>query len=151
MTGDAYHMTQPDTEGRGAIGSMTQAVRTSGIDLEQVGYINAHGTSTFFNDKVETGAIKKVFGDHAADLKISSTKSMVGHLLGAAGGVEAVITALALARGVIPPTINLDNPDPDCDLDYCAHQAVELDVEYALSNSFGFGGHNVTLCLKARR
>lgn len=151
MTGDAYHMTQPDTEGRGAIGSMTQAVRTSGIDLKQVGYINAHGTSTFFNDKVETGAIKKVFGDHAGDLKISSTKSMIGHLLGAAGGVEAVITALALARGVIPPTINLDNPDPDCDLDYCANQAVELDVEYALSNSFGFGGHNVTLCLKARR
>ena len=151
MTGDAYHMTQPDTEGRGAIGSMIQAVRTSGISLEQVGYINAHGTSTFFNDKVETGAIKKVFGDHAANLKISSTKSMIGHLLGAAGGVEAVITVLALARGVLPPTINLDNPDPDCDLDYCANKALEQDVEYALSNSFGFGGHNVTLCFGARR
>lgn len=151
MTGDAYHMTQPDTEGRGATGSMAQAVRTSGIKLEQVGYINAHGTSTYFNDKVETAAIKKVFGDHAANLKISSTKSMIGHLLGAAGGVEAVITALALSRGVIPPTINLDNPDPDCDLDYCAHKAVEQDVEYALSNSFGFGGHNVTLCFRARR
>ncbi|MEN8005517.1 MAG: beta-ketoacyl-ACP synthase II [Candidatus Krumholzibacteriota bacterium] len=151
MTGDAYHMTQPDTEGRGAIGSMTQAVRTSGIAPEQVGYINAHGTSTFFNDKVETGAIKQVFGDHAGNLKISSTKSMIGHLLGAAGGVEAVITALALGRGVLPPTVNLDNPDPECDLDYCANQAVEQDVEYALSNSFGFGGHNVTLCLRARR
>ena len=151
MTGDAYHMTQPDTEGRGAVGSMTQAVRTSGIDLEQVGYINAHGTSTFFNDKVETGAIKKVFGGHASNLKISSTKSMIGHLLGAAGGVEAVITALALARGILPPTINLDNPDPECDLDYCANQAVEQNVEYALSNSFGFGGHNVTLCFRSRR
>ncbi len=151
MTGDAYHMTQPDTEGRGAVGSMTQAVRTSGIEPGQVDYINAHGTSTFFNDKVETGAIKQVFGDHASKLKISSTKSMVGHLLGAAGGVEAVITALALHNGIIPPTINLDNPDPDCDLDYCANQAVEQDLEYALSNSFGFGGHNVTLCLRARR
>jgi beta-ketoacyl-acyl-carrier-protein synthase II len=151
MTGDAYHMTQPDTEGRGAIGSMTQALRTSGITPEQVGYINAHGTSTFFNDKVETGAIRKVFGDHASQLKVSSTKSMIGHLLGAAGGVEAVITTLALNRGVLPPTINIFNQDPECDLDYCANQAVEKDVEYALSNSFGFGGHNVTLCLRARR
>lgn len=151
MTADAYHMTQPDTEGRGAVGSMTQALRTAGIDPGQVGYINAHGTSTFFNDKVETGAIKQVFGDHAANLKISSTKSMIGHLLGAAGGVEAVITTLALSRGVIPPTINLVNPDPECDLDYCANQAVEQDVDYALSNSFGFGGHNVSLCFRARR
>jgi 3-oxoacyl-[acyl-carrier-protein] synthase II len=151
MTGDAYHMTQPDTEGRGAIGSMMQAIRTSGITPEQVGYINAHGTSTFFNDKVETGAIKKVFGDHARSLKVSSTKSMIGHLLGAAGGVEAVVTALALKEGVLPPTINLDNPDPDCDLDYCANEAVARDVDFALSNSFGFGGHNVTLCLRARR
>jgi len=151
MTADAYHMTQPDTEGRGAVGSMAQALRTSGLDPDQVGYINAHGTSTFFNDKVETGAIKQVFGDHAAKLKISSTKSMIGHLLGAAGGVEAVITTLALSRGVLPPTINLVNPDPECDLDYCANQAVQQDVEYALSNSFGFGGHNVTLCFRARR
>jgi 3-oxoacyl-[acyl-carrier-protein] synthase II len=151
MTGDAYHMTQPDTEGRGAVGSMMQAVRTAGIEPHQVDYINAHGTSTYFNDKVETGAIKQVFGDHAFKLKISSTKSMIGHLLGAAGGVEAVITALALYNGVIPPTINLDNPDPECDLDYCANHAVKKDLEYALSNSFGFGGHNVTLCLRARR
>jgi len=151
MTGDAYHMTQPDTEGRGAIGSMTQAVRTSGIAPNDVGYINAHGTSTFFNDKVETGAIKKVFGEHAYNLKISSTKSMIGHLLGAAGGVEAVISVLALNEGILPPTINLDNPDSECDLDYCAHEAVVQNVDYALSNSFGFGGHNVTLCFKARR
>jgi len=151
MTADAYHMTQPDIEGRGAVGSMAQALRTSGLTPDQVGYINAHGTSTFFNDKVETGAIKQVFGDHAAKLKISSTKSMIGHLLGAAGGVEAVITTMALSQGVLPPTINLVNPDPECDLDYCANQAVQKDVEYALSNSFGFGGHNVTLCFRARR
>ena len=151
MTADAYHMTQPDTEGRGAVGSMAQALHTSGLTADQVGYINAHGTSTFFNDKVETGAIKQVFGDHAAKLKISSTKSMIGHLLGAAGGVEAVITTLALSQGVLPPTINLVNPDPECDLDYCANEAVQQDVEYALSNSFGFGGHNVTLCFRARR
>jgi len=148
---DAYHMTQPDTEGRGAVGSMAQALRTSGLTPDQVGYINAHGTSTFFNDKVETGAIKQVFGHHAAKLKISSTKSMIGHLLGAAGGVEAVVTTLALGRGLLPPTINLINADPECDLDYCANQAVQQDVEYALSNSFGFGGHNVTLCFRARR
>jgi 3-oxoacyl-[acyl-carrier-protein] synthase II len=151
MTADAYHMTQPDTEGRGAVGSMAQALHNSGLDPGQVGYINAHGTSTFFNDKVETGAIKQVFGDHAAKLKISSTKSMIGHLLGAAGGVEAVITTLALSQGVLPPTINLVNPDPECDLDYCANEAVQQDVEYAISNSFGFGGHNVTLCFRARR
>jgi len=151
MTGDAYHMTQPDVEGRGAIGSMQQAIRTSGIQAGDVGYINAHGTSTYFNDKVETAAIKQVFGSHAGKLRISSTKSMTGHLLGAAGGVEAVASVLALREGILPPTINLDNPDPDCDLDYCPNEAVKQDVEYALSNSFGFGGHNVTLCFKARR
>jgi len=151
MTGDAYHMTQPDIEGRGATGSMSQALRMSGISASDVGYINAHGTSTYFNDKVETGAIKKVFGEHAYNLKISSTKSMIGHLLGAAGGVEAVISVLALNEGILPPTINLDSPDPECDLDYCAHEAVNQEVDYALSNSFGFGGHNVTLCFKARR
>ena len=151
MTGDAYHMTQPDIEGRGAIGSMSQALRTAGIGPEQIGYINAHGTSTYFNDKVETHAIKKVFGDHAKQLKISSTKSMIGHLLGAAGAVEAVICTMALNQGILPPTINLMNPDPDCDLDFCPGQAVETDVNYALSNSFGFGGHNLTLCFKARR
>lgn len=151
MTGDAYHMTQPDTEGLGAIGSMTQALNTSGIKPEAVGYINAHGTSTFFNDRGETKAIRKVFGAHADQLKVSSTKSMIGHLLGAAGAVEAVITSLALNEGILPPTMNLNNPDPECDLDYCANAAVEASVDYALSNSFGFGGHNLTLCLKARR
>ncbi|MCB1181997.1 beta-ketoacyl-ACP synthase II [bacterium] len=151
MTGDAYHMTQPDQEGTGAIGSMRQAVRTSGIRPEEVGYINAHGTSTYFNDRGETLAIKAVFGDHAHALRVSSTKSMIGHLLGAAGGVEAAITVLALNTGILPPTINLDNPDPECDLDYIPHEAVKQDVEYALSNSFGFGGHNVTLCFRARR
>ena len=150
-TGDAYHMTQPDQEGLGAIGSMQQALRTSGLQPEDIGYINAHGTSTYFNDKGETKAIKAVFGDHAHSLKVSSTKSMVGHLLGAAGAVEAVFTTLALNRGVLPPTMNLKNPDPDCDLDYCANAAVELPVEHAFSNSFGFGGHNVTLCFKTRR
>jgi len=151
MTGDAYHMTQPDNEGIGAIGSMTAAVRAAGLAPEQIGYINAHGTSTHFNDLVESRAIKSVFGDHARRLKVSSTKSMVGHLLGAAGAVEAAATVLALREGLLPPTINLQNPDPECDLDYCPNEAVRSDVEYALSNSFGFGGHNVTLCLRARR
>lgn len=151
MTADAYHMTQPDNEGTGAIGSMTQALQDAGLRPEQIGYINAHGTSTHFNDMVETRAIKSVFGDHAKKLKISSTKSMIGHLLGAAGGVEAVVTILAMHEGILPPTVNLENPDPECDLDYCAQTAVKQDVEFALSNSFGFGGHNVTLCLGARR
>lgn len=151
MTGDAYHMTQPDNEGVGAIGSMKAALQDAGLRPEQVGYINAHGTSTHFNDLVETRAIRSVFGDHAGRLKVSSTKSMIGHLLGAAGGVEAAVTLLALRDGVLPPTINLDNPDPECDLDYCANVAVRQQVEYALSNSFGFGGHNVTLCFGAGR
>ncbi len=151
MTGDAYHMTQPDTEGRGAFGSMSQAIRTSGINSDQVGYINAHGTSTYFNDKIESAAIRKVFGDHADNLKVSSTKSMIGHLLGAAGAVEAVITTLALKEGILPPTINYETPDPECDLFYCPNEAVKHEVDYALSNSFGFGGHNMTLCFGARR
>ena len=123
----------------------------AGIEPGQVGYINAHGTSTYFNDRGETLAIKQVFGDHAYGLKVSSTKSMIGHLLGAAGAVEAVITTLALNQGVLPPTINLKNPDPDCDLDYCPNQAVEQEVEFALSNSFGFGGHNVVLVFSTDR
>jgi 3-oxoacyl-[acyl-carrier-protein] synthase II len=151
MTGDAWHMTQPDEDGKGAIGSMTGALRVAGLEPEAVDYINAHGTSTHFNDKIETRAIRQVFGAHADRVAVSSTKSMIGHLLGAAGGVETVVTALALRHGIIPPTVNLDQPDPECDLDYCPHDAVERDIEYAISNSFGFGGHNVTLCLKARR
>lgn len=150
MTGDAYHMTQPDVSGAGAAVSMEQAIARSGLQKDDIGYINAHGTSTYFNDKVETAAIKRVFGDHASRLKISSTKSMLGHMLGAAGAVEAVISVLALNEGILPPTINLENPDPECDLDYCPLTAVKQEVEYALSNSFGFGGHNVTLCFKAR-
>jgi 3-oxoacyl-[acyl-carrier-protein] synthase II len=151
MTGDAYHMTQPDNDGIGAIGSMQQAVRTSGLSPEQIGYINAHGTSTHFNDKIESKAIRHVFGAHADSLKVSSTKSMVGHLLGGAGAVEAVITLLALREGILPPTINYETPDPECDLFYCPNEAVRAQVDYALSNSFGFGGHNVTLCFGARR
>ena len=149
-TADAYHMTQPDTEGEGAQAAMRRAVQCAHLAPEQIGYINAHGTSTHFNDKIESLAIRKVFGAHAERLTISSTKSMVGHLLGAAGGVEAAVTVLALREGVIPPTINLEHPDPECDLDYCPNHAVERRVEYALSNSFGFGGHNVSLCFKAQ-
>jgi 3-oxoacyl-[acyl-carrier-protein] synthase II len=151
LTADAFHMTQPDTEGRGAAGCMSAALANAGIAATDIGYINAHGTSTFFNDKIESRAIRDVFGSHADDLLVSSTKSMVGHLLGAAGGVEAVFTILALRHGLIPPTINLEDPDPECDLEYCANEAVARELEYALSNSFGFGGHNVSLCFRARR
>ncbi len=146
---DAYHMTQPDNDGNGAQACMSAALKCAGIAPEQVGYINAHGTSTPFNDKIETLAIRKVFGDHADALKVSSIKSMVGHLLGAAGAVEGAATTLALKEGILPPTMNLKNPDPECDLDYCANEAVSAQVEYALSNSFGFGGHNVSICFQA--
>jgi 3-oxoacyl-[acyl-carrier-protein] synthase II len=151
FTADAYHMTQPETEGRGMSGCMKAAIANAGVAAEQIGYINAHGTSTHFNDKIESRAIRGVFGAHADSLAVSSTKSMVGHLLGAAGGVEGVVTVLALREGKLPPTINLSQPDPECDLDYCANSAVTREVEYALSNSFGFGGHNVSLCFRARR
>jgi len=149
MTGDAYHMTQPDNEGFGGREAMAGAIRSAGIKAQDVGYINAHGTSTFFNDKIETKAIKDLFGSHASDLVVGSTKSMTGHLLGAAGGVEGAITALALKHAHLPPTINLEQPDPECDLDYCANSSRKQPVEFALSNSFGFGGHNISLCLKA--
>jgi len=149
FTADAYHMTQPDLDGSGMREAMAAAIRCARIRPGDVNYINAHGTSTHFNDKIETKAIKDLFGDHAQKLRVSSIKSMVGHLLGAAGGIEAMATILSLKRGVIPPTINYETPDPDCDLDYCPNSAVEGPIEYALSNSFGFGGHNVSLCLKA--
>jgi 3-oxoacyl-[acyl-carrier-protein] synthase II len=149
MTGDAHHMTAPDPEGDGAARAMAAAVRDAGLDVSDVGYINAHGTSTVYNDKFETIAIKRVFGDHARRLAVSSTKSMTGHLLGAAGGIEAIATVLALHHGVLPPTINYETPDPDCDLDYIPNEAREADVRIALSNSFGFGGHNA--CLVMRR
>ncbi|HTM05021.1 MAG TPA: beta-ketoacyl-ACP synthase II [Vicinamibacterales bacterium] len=147
-TGDAYHMTAPSEDGDGARRAMAMAVRKAGIRPDEVDYVNAHGTSTPYNDKLETLAIKNCFGDHARKLAISSTKSMTGHLLGGAGGLEAGITALAVYEGVVPPTINLDNPDPECDLDYVPHTKREMSITYALSNSFGFGGTNATLLLK---
>ena len=149
MTADSYHITAPPPEGEGAQRAMKLALEESGLNPENVDCINAHGTSTEQNDVVETIAIKKVFGAHAKNgLVISSTKSMTGHLLGAAGGIEAIFTALTVKTGRIPPTINYRYPDPDCDLDYCPNQAREKTVRAALSNSFGFGGHNVALALK---
>ena len=149
MTGDAHHMTAPDPEGDGAARAMAAAVRDAGLDVGAVGYINAHGTSTQYNDKFETIAIKRVFGEHARRLAVSSTKSMTGHLLGAAGGIEAIATVLALHHGILPPTINYETPDPDCDLDYIPNQARKQNVEIALSNAFGFGGTNATLAFRA--
>ena len=148
MTSDAYHMTAPDPEGDGAVRAMTTALRDGGLRPEDVGYINAHGTSTPYNDKTETLAIKQVFGDHARRLAVSSTKSMTGHLLGAAGGVEAVATVLALHQGILPPTINYETPDPECDLDYVPNAARKVQVDAALSNGFGFGGTNATLAFR---
>ncbi|HEY7254426.1 MAG TPA: beta-ketoacyl-ACP synthase II [Methylomirabilota bacterium] len=151
MTGDAHHMTAPDPDADGAARAMSLAVRDAGIEPSTVGYINAHGTSTPYNDKSETMAIKRVFGDHARKLAVSSTKSMTGHLLGAAGGIEAIATTLAIHHGVLPPTINYENLDPDCDLDYVPNQARKQDVEIALSNAFGFGGTNATLVFRKYR
>jgi len=151
MTGDAHHMTAPDPEGDGAARAMAAALHDAGLEPSAVGYINAHGTSTPYNDKFETIAIKRVFGEHARKLAVSSTKSMTGHLLGAAGGIEAIATAFALYHGVLPPTINYEKPDPDCDLDYIPNQARKQEVEVALSNAFGFGGTNATLAFKKYR
>jgi 3-oxoacyl-[acyl-carrier-protein] synthase II len=151
MTADAYHMTAPDPDGDGAVRAMTGALRDGGIRPEDVGYINAHGTSTPYNDRTETLAIKQVFGDHARRLAVSSTKSMTGHLLGAAGGIEAIVTVLALQQGILPPTINYETPDPECDLDYVPNVARKAEVELALSNGFGFGGTNATLAFRRWR
>jgi 3-oxoacyl-[acyl-carrier-protein] synthase II len=148
LTGDAYHLTAPAPEGEGAARCMRMALSTAGVNADEVDYINAHGTSTHFNDLNETLAIKGVFGDHARRLMVSSTKSMTGHLLGAAGGVEAVYSLLAITRGVVPPTINYLEPDPECDLDYVPNQARGVQVRVALSNSFGFGGTNATLLFR---
>ncbi|MEW5790797.1 MAG: beta-ketoacyl-ACP synthase II [Pseudomonadota bacterium] len=148
MSGDAYHMTQPAPSGEGAARCMRAALRNAGIRPEEVDYINAHGTSTPLGDVQETEAMKTVFGEHAYKLAVSSTKSMIGHLLGAAGGVEAVFTVLSLHHGVIPPTINLDNPDEGCDLDYVPNVARQRSLRVALSNSFGFGGTNGTLVFR---
>src|SRR5829696_6782225 len=148
MSGDAYHITAPSEDGEGGVRVMRMAVKKAGIQPNQVDYINAHGTSTPFNDKLETLAIKTLFGDHARKLAISSTKSMTGHLLGGAGGLEAGISALAVFHQLVPPTINLDNPDEECDLDYVPHTARAMPIRYALSNSFGFGGTNASLLFK---
>ncbi len=148
MTCDAYHMTAPVPEGEGATRAMSLAMKDGNITPSMVSYINAHGTSTPANDVTETKAIKKALGESAYKIAISSTKSMTGHLLGGSGGIEAVATIMAIANDQIPPTINLDSPDPECDLDYVAHTSRKSTVEIALSNSFGFGGHNVTLAFK---
>jgi 3-oxoacyl-[acyl-carrier-protein] synthase II len=148
MSADAYHMTAPSEDGAGAYRVMKAAIDSAGVEPQVVDYVNAHGTSTPHNDRIETVAIKRCFGDHARRLAISSSKSMTGHLLGAAGGLEAGITVLALHRQVVPPTINLDHPDPDCDLDYVPHRPREKRMTYALSNSFGFGGTNGALLFK---
>lgn len=147
-TGDAYHITAPAEGGEGAARAMKQALTDANISPEAVDYINAHGTSTDMNDKYETQAIKNVFGDHAKKLAVSSTKSMTGHLLGAAGGVESVISVKAIQDGVIPATINYETPDPDCDLDYVPNESRKQEVNVVMSNSFGFGGHNASLVFK---
>lgn len=147
-TGDAFHITAPDETASGAVRSMRIAIEESGLLPKDIDYINAHGTSTPANDGLETLAIKKVFGDHAYKLLISSTKSMTGHLLGAAGGIEVIATVMAVDQQVAPPTINLENPDPECDLDYVSNKAVNAPINAAMSNSFGFGGHNATVVVK---
>jgi len=148
MSGDAYHVTAPDPNGEGAARSMQMAIDNSNLNLTDIDYINAHGTSTPQNDKLETMAIKSVFEEHANKLAISSTKSMTGHLLGAAGGIEAIASILAIKEGVVPPTINYENEDEDCDLDYIPNEKREMEVNASLSNSLGFGGHNATLIFK---
>ena len=148
LTGDAYHLTAPAPDGEGAARCMKMAINGAGINPDQVTYINAHGTSTPMNDLYETMAIKSTFGDHARKVMVSSTKSMTGHLLGAAGGIEAVFTLMSMANGVIPPTINYLEPDPECDLDFVPNTAREADIQYAMSNNFGFGGTNACILFK---
>jgi len=147
-TDDAFHITQPAPEGEGAYRAMQRALADSGLHPKDINYINAHGTSTPFNDKNESKAISNLFKDNLNNLKVSSTKSMTGHLLGAAGGIEAIATVKAIASGIIPPTINYETPDPDCSLDYTPNQAIETEINSAISNTFGFGGHNAVLCFR---
>jgi 3-oxoacyl-[acyl-carrier-protein] synthase II (EC 2.3.1.41) len=147
-TGDAYHITAPAPEGEGGARAMNMALRDAGLRPEEIDYINAHGTGTPFNDKFETAAIKEVFGPHAYRISVSSTKSMTGHMLGAAGAVEAIFTVKAIREGILPPTMNLQNPDPDCDLDYVPNESRKKEIRAALSNSFGFGGHNAVLAFR---
>ncbi len=148
MNSDAHHMTTPAPNGEGAARCISLALKSAGLAPEDVGYINAHGTSTYYNDLYETMAIKTVFGAHAGKIAVSSTKGMTGHLLGAAGGIEAVFTVKAIEQGIIPPTINYETPDPECDLDYVPNTAREARIDAALSNSFGFGGTNAVLAFK---
>jgi 3-oxoacyl-[acyl-carrier-protein] synthase II len=148
MSADAYHMTAPDPEGDGGIRCMAATIKDAGLKPQDIDYINAHGTSTFYNDKIETLAIKKVFGDHAKKLAVSSTKSVMGHLLGAAGGVELIVSALVIKEGIIPPTINYETPDPDCDLDYVPNKPRAAKVNVVMSNALGFGGHNAALIIR---
>ena len=148
MSGDAYHMTAPNPSGDGAIRCMKAALDDGGLKLEDVDYINAHGTSTLLNDKMETLAIKTVFGDYAKKLPVSSTKGVTGHMLGAAGAAELIACVKAIENQVVPPTINQECPDPECDLDYVPNEAREAEVKVTLSNSLGFGGHNATLAIK---
>ncbi|HJV32302.1 MAG TPA: beta-ketoacyl-ACP synthase II, partial [Bacillales bacterium] len=147
-TGDAYHVTAPAPGGEGGARAMKMAIKNSGLKSEDIDYINAHGTSTEYNDKFETLAIKEVFGEHAYKLAVSSTKSMTGHLLGAAGGVEAIFSVLAMRDSILPPTINLETPDPECDLDYVPNVARKKEIKAVMSNSLGFGGHNATIIFK---
>lgn len=148
LTGDAYHITSPDPAGLGAARGMAMAIKDAGLEPNDIDYINAHGTSTSLNDKFETMAIKRVFGDYAYRISISSTKSMTGHLLGAAGAIEFIVSTLAVKEDIVPPTINYENPDPECDLNYTPNQAKKMIVKAAISNSLGFGGHNATILVK---
>jgi len=148
LTGDAFHITAPAPGGEGAVRAMKEAVRDADISLNDIGYINAHGTSTSYNDVNETKAIKTVFGEHAYKMVVTSTKSMTGHLLGAAGGIEAIATVLSIINSIIPPTINLDNPDPECDLNFSAKKTTHKEINAAISNTFGFGGHNASILFK---
>jgi 3-oxoacyl-[acyl-carrier-protein] synthase II len=147
-TSDAYHITAPDPEGDAGVRCLQMAIEDAGITPDMIGYVNTHGTSTPLNDPLETKSIKKVFGDNVKDIPVSSTKSMTGHLLGAAGGIEAIISILAIRDGFLPPTINLQEPDPECDLDYIPNAGRKKDIDYAISNSLGFGGHNSALVFK---
>jgi 3-oxoacyl-[acyl-carrier-protein] synthase II len=149
MSGDAYHISAPSEDGDGPMRVMVNTLKDAGASPDEVDYVNAHGTSTPHGDRIDTIALKRTFGEHAKKLAISSTKSMTGHLLGAAGGLEAAILALSIANGTIPPTINLENPDPDCDLDYTPNTARQMKVRSGLSNSFGFGGTNACLLMRA--
>jgi len=149
LTDDAFHITQPAPGGEGAVRSMKLCIQDADLTPGDIDYINAHGTSTQFNDKNESAAIKTVFGDHAHSMAISSTKSMTGHLLGAAGAIEAIATVLAIRHSMVPPTINYTTPDPDCDLNYVPNVPIAKPIKAAISNTFGFGGHNASICFKA--